>query len=288
MKKYFIIVLLFCLTLAFNACGNNEETTPLKGIISINISDKSSYVMEDGVKLEYEVYPDEYKNEVRFSTSNSDVLDIEEDGTMIFKNEGNVIINVTSKFDEKICDSMEIEVKRPFIKRIILDSEHSMKVGVSEKLNPIFNPKYAAGEIRWESTDPTIAVVTNDGVVTGLKEGSATIICKLDDDPLVSAGMYITFIYGDIIEDEVIPNGISINTIGYILVGQQVTLSVNFDPYNSYKDLIWSSSDEKIVSVSQTGVITGLMVGTATIKCTSKYDENIYGTIIVEVKKITN
>ena len=52
-------------------------------------------------------------------------------------------------------------------------------------------------------------------------------------------------------------------------IGDTLALIVTKTPSNAAADLVWTSSDSKIVSVSEDGVITGVSVGNATITVTA-------------------
>ena len=62
------------------------------------------------------------------------------------------------------------------------------------------------------------------------------------------------------------------------------TLAYDLDPwYTSHKEVIWSSSDESVVTVDETGTIHCLSEGSAVITVTAKDDETKYDTCTVEV-----
>ncbi len=71
-------------------------------------------------------------------------------------------------------------------------------------------------------------------------------------------------------------------------VGAMEKLLYDFDPwYTNYTDVIWSSSDESVVSVSQDGLITALSRGTATITATNAADAACFDTLTVTVTELT-
>ena len=62
------------------------------------------------------------------------------------------------------------------------------------------------------------------------------------------------------------------------------TLSYDLDPwYTDYKDVVWSTSDENIVTVDQNGTITAVAEGTATITVANAADRALYDTVTVNV-----
>lgn len=71
-------------------------------------------------------------------------------------------------------------------------------------------------------------------------------------------------------------------------VGDKATLNVTITPSNAAnKNIKWTSSDEKVVSVSEKGVVTAIKEGTATITAESE-DGNKIATCKITVKSKTN
>lgn len=63
--------------------------------------------------------------------------------------------------------------------------------------------------------------------------------------------------------------------------GQTTTLTASLEPTNATSEVTWSSSDETIATVDQSGVVTGVKAGPATI--TAKVNETIFDTCEVTV-----
>jgi len=73
------------------------------------------------------------------------------------------------------------------------------------------------------------------------------------------------------------------STVTMNLGGSKV-LTYDVDPwYTSVKDMLWSSSDESVVTVDQNGKITALAAGSVTITVTNAADETKFDTCTVEV-----
>ena len=72
-------------------------------------------------------------------------------------------------------------------------------VGASYQLSAEFTPAYVTEtEVTWSVDDPTIATISEDGVLTPLKNGTVTIICTSKDNPAVSASVTIEITGGNI------------------------------------------------------------------------------------------
>ncbi|MCI8616955.1 MAG: Ig-like domain-containing protein [Clostridia bacterium] len=70
-------------------------------------------------------------------------------------------------------------------------------------------------------------------------------------------------------------------TEAIIKVGKTINLTVTVEPSNTTEEIVWSSSDASIATVTQDGLITGVKEGTVTIKVTAGNQSKIC-TISVE------
>ena len=129
-----------------------------------------------------------------------------------------------------------------------------------EKLNTI-----------WESTDPSIATVTSDGIVKGLKAGTCIVTTWWNSK-----------LYGVKVTVKAAAKKISISKKSATLkVGKKLTLKLKNAKASKVK---WSSSKKKVATVSKKGVVKAKKKGKATI--TAKYKGKKYKCkITVKAKK---
>lgn len=113
-------------------------------------------------------------------------------------------------------------------------------------------------KVQWSSSSPAIASVDQNGKVTGLDNGTA-IITVASADGTKTATCEVTVI--------VPVTGVSLDrTSAEIIKGDSMTLTATVAPSNAKnKNVIWSSSDPSVATVSQSGVITAVKAGTVTI-----------------------
>ena len=130
--------------------------------------------------------------------------------------------------------------------------------------------------ISWESSDSSVLVVSSAGKLTAVGVGTATITAK------TSRGTSKKF---TITVNEVMAESISLaDNESEILLGESKTLECKFTPENTTdKTVVWTTSDDSVISVSEDGEITANKLGMATITATHK---ELTDSIEIEVKPI--
>ena len=112
--------------------------------------------------------------------------------------------------------------------------------------------------VTWKSSDESVATVSSDGVVTGIKSGVITITCTSN-----ATGLSTTC--------KVTVATIALNKSSVTLTeGMKVTLKPTVYPTTlEDQSVTWKSSKTSVAKVSSTGKVTAVAAGTATITCTS-------------------
>ncbi len=133
--------------------------------------------------LEYSVLPAEVKNkQVKFKTSDASVVTVDSRGVLTAISEGNAVISISSVLTPSVVTTLNIEVFAP--DHFVISYEGNSYVNISEaiQLNAEFIKRDGtSGVVTWESLTPNIATV-NNGLVTGVAEGVATIRAIADGD----------------------------------------------------------------------------------------------------------
>ena len=176
---------------------------------------------------------------------------------------------------------------RPIYNRIVKatniainKSALSLRCGETEMLTASLTPsEVTENNISWKSSNNTVAMV-EDGLVTGLKVGTAIITATTIDGSNLSASCTVTV-------EPVLATGISLNksTVS-VLQGQQYTLTSSVTPFNTTnKEVVWTSSNKTIATVNE-GTVTGVLPGTATITATTTDGTNKSASCVVTVNPI--
>jgi hypothetical protein len=132
------------------------------------------------------------------------------------------------------------------------------------QLKANFIPVKATNKIvTWSSSDTSVAKISLSGIFTAVANGKATISVTTDDGGF-KATCAITVA-------DISITGISLNkSIDSVAIGAISQLTATLAPlYPNNNKVTWSSSNEAIVIVSSTGLVTGVATGTADITVTT-------------------
>ena len=143
-------------------------------------------------------------------------------------------------------------------------NEHNIYLNIGDKWSLAVSvlPENASDKtVEWISDNPDIAIVSNDGNVTAVGSGETFITVRSKDGNFFDKCLVK-------VAEVIIEKTISIKekTIE-IKKGTTIELNVFVDPSQYIDSVIWTSSDNNIVTVDK-GVITAVNGGTATIKAT--------------------
>ena len=95
-------------------------------------------------------------------------------------------------------------------------------------------------------------------------------LSEQEDDAIISVSGTVSSLLGEDDEEYAPATGVSLNKTSVNLnVGATETLTATVAPVGAYPNVIWSSSDETVATVSSTGVVTGVAAGSATITVTT-------------------
>lgn len=157
----------------------------------------------------------------------------------------------------------------------------SMNIKVKEHftITPVFTPENTTDKsVVYQTTDESVATVSETGVVTGVGAGDCIIQCQA-----VSGGFIATCAVH--VENAI---GFSLSpSYREIAVGKSFTISKVTVPANADKTAVWTSSNTKIATVSSSGKVTAKKIGTCVITCTlTEYNQR--ATCRVKVAKLNS
>lgn len=118
---------------------------------------------------------------VNWESSNDDVASVN-GGVVTAKSAGSAVITASLENGEKA--SCSVSVKDKLVTEITLSATGvRVEAGKTIQLTASYKPSDASHvALSWESSDENIASVNEEGYVTGIAEGTATVTCKSDND----------------------------------------------------------------------------------------------------------
>ena len=155
----------------------------------------------------------------------------------------------------------------------------SLLAGKTAALAATVDPEQAGQAVTWTSSDENVVTVDENGVLTAVAAGTATVTAAAADNTGASAVCEVTVTkpVSSIKLDK---------TSASILRGKTVTLKATVSPDDAAnKAVAWSSSDKKIATVDAKGVVTGVAKGTATITAKAKDGSGVKATCKITVKQ---
>ena len=114
--------------------------------------------------------------------------------------------------------------------------------------------------LRWESSNPSLVDVDQNGLVTAYKVGSAVVTVYSDEYGL-SDSILITVIHDVPVKKITLaPNPLE------LMIGESGTISANITPFDATdKTLTWSTSNPSVATVDDNGYVTSIASGSAEI-----------------------
>ena len=133
-----------------------------------------SIIIKEGetIKLDYSLKPVNASNIITWQSYDENVCKVSANGEVSALQSGQTVI--TAYTSNGLHASCSVNVGT-YLQKVLLPSTEKVTVGYKKKLVPEISPKNAVTEWLWKSSNESVANVDDSGVVTGLKEGNATI-----------------------------------------------------------------------------------------------------------------
>ena len=146
---------------------------------------------------------------------------------------------------------------------VTLDLSTNKTVQLTATVNP--NTANVKTGVTWKSKDTSIATVSQSGVVTGVRNGSTTIIATTGNGKTVTCTVTVV----------TSPTGIALDKDKVVLDmsgTKTASLNVIIQPSNANKniEITWTSRNSEIASVDQSGNVIAKANGTTIITATTK------------------
>ncbi|MCC8169220.1 MAG: Ig-like domain-containing protein [Oscillospiraceae bacterium] len=221
------------------------------------------------LKLSAKIYPINLENkDIEWQTSNVSIASIDDDGNITVTAPGEVQFRATLVESGKTADAI-LNVLQPVTGLFLPTTSVQMyTTDPGRLLSYVIFPENATNsDVSWESNNPDIVSVDENGRIKPESTGSAVITATTDD------GGYQRICHVTVSSPSVEVEEINLQNKDDATVeaGKSLQLTAVPKPSNAKNrtPLKWTSSDESIATVSQSGRVSGVSAGTAVITVAS-------------------
>ena len=233
---------------------------PVKKIV-VNAGDKK-VAAGSTLQLSAECQPENASiKDVTWSSRNPGIATVDEHGLVTGVQKGAATITATAGDGSKVVGSVMISVTQPVSSLAFSTAELSVVVGRTAQARVTAQPANATDKsVEWSSSDESIATVKN-GIISGKKAGTCTIIATSKSNPEVSASVPLT-VKQLITKIECVNDPSELS----ILVGQSRQLYWKISPDDAtIQTLNFKTQHKTVVTVDENGVITAVGRGVASV-----------------------
>ena len=242
----------------------------IKHVESVSLNLPSIGLSEGGsIILGVTVLPaDADDRSVTWSASPSSVVTVEQDGyngivTAVGPGEGTVTVKANDGGLEATC-TVTVEAAVVNVESVTLDkTELELNEGDAATLTATVLPENATDKtLQWRSGNSNVATVNQEGIVTAVAAGTATITVSCG---AAEASCAVTV-------KKVQVDGVSVQPSSYTLTeGETVQLSASVSPASANQTVEWASSDTRVATVDRSGgLVTAVGAGTCKIYARSE------------------
>lgn len=236
---------------------------------------KATVLSDKSVKLVAKVYPKNANNKKLLWTSSNKRIATVEKGVVVGLRKGTVKITVKSTDGSKLSAQCVITVKQAVktikLNKTLITGSKGTKVTLKAKVTPT---KADNRIVKWQSSNKKIATVNKKGVVTVKGKGCAVIKCTSSD----GSGVYSKCV----VNNSSKAKSVKLNKKS-AKVSAGKTLKLRVTVKGSCKEVLWKSSNTKVATVTDNGLITAVENGKTVISATTMDGSNKVAKCTVKV-----
>ena len=219
---------------------------------------------------------------VTYSVSDDSVASVDQNGKVRGLSAGECELTATSDYDETISVSIPLIIIVPVTDVDITAAEHGVVLGKTLQLSVAVTPSDATMQaIAFSSSDESVLTVTQDGLVTGVSRGEASVTAE-------SADGRATDRFRITVKQPPESVAVSPETVT-VAEGKTQKLTATVLPKDTNdKTVYWTSADESVAAVSSRGAVTGVALGQTVITATCKDNPDVTFDIPVTVLRLAS
>ena len=224
----------------------NKEELQLKQI-NITVEKDQTVKLEVVNVLEDDVFS--------WTSNNETIATVDQFGVVTGVHAGTTTVVCRESDGRTVSTRVTVTSDEVLIENISLASQ-TIAIGEKVQLKPTISPENALAIYTWKSSKESVVEVDENGVITGMSAGEATITVTSHNGKKTTTKIKVDAKKAASITIEECRGGVTIGTV--------LTLKANLSPSTATSKVTWTSSDTSIATVSG-GKVSGRKVGTVTI-----------------------
>jgi len=200
-----------------------------------------------------------YSGALKYVSDNMAIATISSNGEITGCSIGTTEITVCTNIG--VTSTATITVTQPSTNIALNKTNVVTYVDSTYQLSATILPSSTTDTIVWSSSNENYVAVSDNGLITGVSEGTATITATASSG--LTATCYVT-----VKAAQVMPTSVTLSDTYITLAPEDAkALIPTFEPFNTTETtLVWTSSDESVATVDKNGVVTAVSNGFATIR----------------------
>ena len=228
------------------------------------------------VQITPTITPDSANKNITWTSSNTSIARVDEFGTITGISNGEATVTAkTVNGLTKIC-KVKVVTSPTAISlnktNAVIDTTTSKNMQLTAVITPASANIYTG--ITWTSSNDNVVQVNQQGLVKGISNGLATVTAKTENGCTAQCRIVVGATIAGI---NLAPSNSAIE------IEEKLQINATIEPNTSEETLIWVSSNSKVATVDQNGLVTGKSHGTVTITATGR-DSMVANSVKVTVQ----
>lgn len=258
MKKKAFLLLLF-LAVFLTGCANTKAEDVFRfeaHEVSLTIGEtRELKVILGGVSP---------KEEIVYIVGNSSIIGYE-DNMLSALSEGSTKLTAYVKSEPSTRAVVNVSVTKETLSSLRINGATSMLIGENATFTAEVTPSHLSNKVIWKSSDNKVATIDTNGKLTAIKAGNVTISATSEYDRTIVAIKNVEVKYHDATNIDIeFTSGEVI-----IILSETAKVKATVSPALANPNYTWTTSDAKTVAIDESGNLTAVAVGNATITATS-------------------
>ncbi len=230
--------------------------------IECKLSEKYANRYED-FYIPVEIEPSFTTDVLTFQSSNERIFTVDEKGKIDIMQyefgEAELTVTSSSGVTAKCVIFVPLHAEELVISKEAVD----LKVGEEYEIPYRVYPEETTDKITWKTSDKSVADVDENGKVTAIGEGTATITVSTENGLSAECKVTVTMPHAEriTISDEIVD----------LEIGDKYQLTATLEPDTVTDKITWKTSDKSVADVDEYGNVTAIGEGTATITASTEY-----------------